>query len=330
MSGLLDAYRTAHLTVAWRSSTGPCWPPHPGGPALDRSRAGTVVWWTCGHSRVHSRRRACCPPTAEPPWLCCLSFDEGFGLPALEAMALGIPVVAASRGALPEVVGEAGLFVDPTDSGDIANAFHRVLTEPAVGRVCRERGLAQAAGVQLDRVGKGAPAALQVGDDQAVVEAPGDAPIMRIGIDVRELLGRPTGVGRYLSSLLGQWAESARRGTFSHQMVLYAPEKCRPEVAARFDPLQPRVSGGVRLLRDMVGTGASASDRVARRPRRLLLTGVYVANQDGLSDRSDRPRCVVSRAPGVVCGSRAPPAILAHHDFGASREDRPDRLSFLR
>lgn len=59
------------------------------------------------------------------------SFDEGFGLPALEAMSLGIPVVVSNRGALPEVVGEAGLLVNPDDVADIANAMAALLTDPA-------------------------------------------------------------------------------------------------------------------------------------------------------------------------------------------------------
>ena len=49
------------------------------------------------------------------------SFDEGFGLPALEAMTIGVPVVVSSRGALPEVVGDAGLVVDPDDVAGIAS-----------------------------------------------------------------------------------------------------------------------------------------------------------------------------------------------------------------
>ena len=44
------------------------------------------------------------------------SFEEGFGIPVLEAMTLGVPVVAANRGALPEVLGDAGLLVDPDDA----------------------------------------------------------------------------------------------------------------------------------------------------------------------------------------------------------------------
>ena len=43
------------------------------------------------------------------------SLDEGFGLPALEAMTIGVPVVVSSRGALPEVVGQAGSIVEPDD-----------------------------------------------------------------------------------------------------------------------------------------------------------------------------------------------------------------------
>ena len=55
------------------------------------------------------------------------SFDEGFGLPALEAMALGVPVIASDRGALPEVVGRAGLLAGARrrgrlERGDAARA----------------------------------------------------------------------------------------------------------------------------------------------------------------------------------------------------------------
>ena len=55
------------------------------------------------------------------------SLDEGFGIPALEAMAVGVPVIAAQRGALPEVVGDAGLLVDPLDVSALTVALERVL-----------------------------------------------------------------------------------------------------------------------------------------------------------------------------------------------------------
>ncbi len=74
------------------------------------------------------------------------SFNEGFGLPALEAMAAGVPVVAAKRGALPEVVGDAGLLVDPDDPAAIADALERLLDddELAARGAARGRERAQA------------------------------------------------------------------------------------------------------------------------------------------------------------------------------------------
>jgi glycosyltransferase involved in cell wall biosynthesis len=72
------------------------------------------------------------------------SFEEGFGLPALEAMALGIPVIVSNRGALPEVVGHAGLQIDPDDADGIADAIFRLLGDPALHRACRDAGLARA------------------------------------------------------------------------------------------------------------------------------------------------------------------------------------------
>ena len=58
------------------------------------------------------------------------SLYEGFGLPALEAMACGCPVVAGRAGALPEVVGDAGVLVDPNDVEAIAEGLRNVLADP--------------------------------------------------------------------------------------------------------------------------------------------------------------------------------------------------------
>jgi glycosyltransferase involved in cell wall biosynthesis len=62
------------------------------------------------------------------------SLYEGFGLTVLEALASGVPVVAADRGALPEVCGTAAQLVDPTDAEAVAEALERALDEPAPWR----------------------------------------------------------------------------------------------------------------------------------------------------------------------------------------------------
>ena len=69
---------------------------------------------------------------------------EGFGHPALEAMARGCPVVATTAGALPEVVGSAGLLVPPCHPGALAAAVARVLDEPGLADELRAAGLKQA------------------------------------------------------------------------------------------------------------------------------------------------------------------------------------------
>jgi len=72
------------------------------------------------------------------------SLYEGFGLPPLEAMACGTPVVISDRPSLPEVVGEAGLMVEATDGQELARAMEQVLTDENLRREMREKGLKQA------------------------------------------------------------------------------------------------------------------------------------------------------------------------------------------
>ncbi len=68
------------------------------------------------------------------------SLYEGFGLPPLEAMASGTPVITSNVSSLPEVVGDAALLIDPYDPEAIAEAIRRVLSEPALRSDLRERG----------------------------------------------------------------------------------------------------------------------------------------------------------------------------------------------
>jgi glycosyltransferase involved in cell wall biosynthesis len=76
--------------------------------------------------------------------LCFPSKSEGFGLPPLEAMACGCPVVASNGGALGEVVGEAALVIDAEDSAGFAKAMERVLTDSNLRVTLVTRGLARA------------------------------------------------------------------------------------------------------------------------------------------------------------------------------------------
>ncbi|EMA39648.1 group 1 glycosyl transferase [Halococcus morrhuae DSM 1307] len=68
------------------------------------------------------------------------SLYEGFGLPPLEAMAHGTPVIASDRTSIPEVVGDAGVYIDPTNKSDLTDALERVLTSDSLRNHLREQG----------------------------------------------------------------------------------------------------------------------------------------------------------------------------------------------
>jgi len=72
------------------------------------------------------------------------SLMEGFGLPVLEAMAMGLPVITSNRGALKEVVGKAALQIDPEDVPGLAEAMRLVLESSELRQGLRERGFGQA------------------------------------------------------------------------------------------------------------------------------------------------------------------------------------------
>jgi glycosyltransferase involved in cell wall biosynthesis len=73
------------------------------------------------------------------------SFDEGFGLPAVEAMACGAPVIVSSGNSLSEVTGDAGLIVDPHDRAGLTDAMEQVLGNPELAAELSRRSLARAA-----------------------------------------------------------------------------------------------------------------------------------------------------------------------------------------
>jgi glycosyltransferase involved in cell wall biosynthesis len=72
------------------------------------------------------------------------SLYEGFGLGPLEAMACGVPVLSSNSSSLPEVVGEAGIMFDPTDTAALVAALRRVLSDDELRADLRQRALVQA------------------------------------------------------------------------------------------------------------------------------------------------------------------------------------------
>lgn len=72
------------------------------------------------------------------------SYFEGFGLPPLEAMKCGAPVITGNRTSLPEVIGNAGLMVDPFDTAALAEAIRRMIDDAELRRTSRERGFKRA------------------------------------------------------------------------------------------------------------------------------------------------------------------------------------------
>jgi glycosyltransferase involved in cell wall biosynthesis len=79
------------------------------------------------------------------------SLYEGFGLPPLEAMASGTPVVTSNVSSLPEITGDAALLVDPYDVDSIVNGMRRVLADPALAAEMRTKGLVRARDFSWER-----------------------------------------------------------------------------------------------------------------------------------------------------------------------------------
>jgi glycosyltransferase involved in cell wall biosynthesis len=80
------------------------------------------------------------------------SLYEGFGLPILEAMASGIPVITSTTASMPEVAGDAAVLVDPRDPEAIAEAMARVLAEERLRQALIQKGLARARRFTWDTV----------------------------------------------------------------------------------------------------------------------------------------------------------------------------------
>lgn len=83
-----------------------------------------------------------------------VSLYEGFGLPPLEAMACGTPVIVSNISSLPEVVGDAGILVNPYDVDEIARAIHEVLVNERLREEMRVKGLERAKQFSWEKTAK--------------------------------------------------------------------------------------------------------------------------------------------------------------------------------
>jgi glycosyltransferase involved in cell wall biosynthesis len=72
------------------------------------------------------------------------SLDEGFGMPALEAMAAGVPVVAGNRSALTEVCGQAAILIDPESEEQLVAALNRIASDEEAARTMALAGISHA------------------------------------------------------------------------------------------------------------------------------------------------------------------------------------------
>ncbi|MFJ8913852.1 glycosyltransferase family 4 protein [Amycolatopsis sp. NPDC102389] len=134
-----------HLLAAWERIEGELvivGKPKPDGPAaraLARLGPGAGVRFVSGLTDDELARLLCSAEIA-----CIPSLFEGFSLPAAEAMACGTPIVATTGGALPEVVGDAGILVPPGDVPALAEALTKVLGDEHLRADLAARGLATA------------------------------------------------------------------------------------------------------------------------------------------------------------------------------------------
>lgn len=100
------------------------------------------------------------------------SFEEGFGIPVLEAMTLGVPVVAAERGALPELVGDAGSLVDPEDGEQLSAAIARMIDDAPYAALCAAKGPVRARQYRWDLTARHMYEAYQLAIDRREQRAP--------------------------------------------------------------------------------------------------------------------------------------------------------------
>ncbi len=196
-----------------------------------------------------------------------MSFYEGFGLPPLEAMQCGVPVITSNTSSLPEVVGDAGIMLDPQDSDGLCRAMYEVIINHELHAEMSKRSLFQASHFTWGRCVEETIAAYK----KAVEDQKGKACMVREpsividGVIFQLQHGRPFGISRLWWSLLTELAATPLAG----RIVLLDREGTAPEIPGIRRRKMAAFCLGTAL------TEAAALDQVCREEEAGLFVSTY-------------------------------------------------------
>ena len=310
--GLLDAYAALADAVARGAAARPGRPAHAGGRTVARGdRSGRR--WPGGSSTG-----ATCPTASGarsskgPGCWCCPPSTRGSACRSLEAMTLGVPVVASDRGALPEVCGGAAVLVDPDERGAICRGDRARAARARARRAAR--GAGPDAGARLSPGGRTAELTLVAYRDALKRRAERAVAMALVAIDARELGGRADRRG----ALPGRTCSPRGRRCRQRPSTSSCSTSRLPSSAARPRPLSPPPSA-FRLL-------VPAGPRRARRQRDLV-----GADAAGAALRRDRPDVFFAPAYTAPLAAGVPVVVTMHDiSFVAHPEWFPPRSRLRR
>ena len=262
------------------------------------------------------------------------SLDEGFGLPALEAMTIGVPVVVSSRGALPEVVGGAGLIVDPDDVAGTGRRDGPAAERPGACSFVLGGGHRTGAAIQLGRQRRAPDAAPTRRRSRGADHARDASARSSASTPASSSASRPAS-----DAISPSCSSGGRREPTPHRrrFVLYTPE--RLPLSFPSGTVDVRIAGAGVGARNVVGADPSPEGRQPRFARRLLRARLHRPAWHVCPSRGHDSRHLVCGAPGVVPragrssaddGSPAAPRTAAAVVFTDSQFSRSELETRLR
>jgi glycosyltransferase involved in cell wall biosynthesis len=262
------------------------------------------------------------------------SLHEGFGLPVLEAMSCGAPVIGANTSSIPEVIDRADAMFDPTSVPAMTAAMAHVLGEPAFARTLREHGLAQARLFSWDATAQRAMQAFQEAHQRneaaratSVAAGPGPGPVPRLrlawiapepAVHVPAELAHFYDIDPIPAARQGDWLDA-----HAHQFDRIVYEFGNTPAHASLFPLLERHPGLVVLHDFFLGAALDHADCTGVLPdavRRALYLGhgyqaLLADMQEGRQAACQAYPCnraVLERALGIMVPTPAAMAMAAH------------------